>query len=164
MRNAIWVLCIFAATWGAIGLSPYGLPAMAIPIAISAALLGWTSRIALPGRTRNEGKRIGRLIAMWSSVQGVAIFATFALCQRLGIPDAAVPILAIIVGLHFLPLARGIPTPIYDATGLGMIAVGAVALLLPPAIRYAATGIPCATILWVTCLVVVARGRRSVFA
>ena len=164
MRNAIWVLCIFAATWGAIGLSPYGLPAMAIPIAISAVLIGWTSRIPLPGRTATEGKRIGRLIAFWSSVQGVAIFAAFALCPLLGIPDAAVPILAIIVGLHFLPLARGIPAPIYDATGLAMIAVGAVALLLPASIRYAATGIPCAIILWVTCLVVVARGRRSVFA
>lgn len=164
MRGAIWVLCIFATVWGVIGLSPLGLPATAIPIAISVVLIGWASRMALPGRTGADAKRIGRLIAFWSSVQGVAIFATFALCQRLGITDAAVPILAIIVGLHFLPLARGIPTPIYDATGLAMIVVGAVALLLPAPIRYAATGIPCAIILWVTCLALVARGRRSVFA
>ncbi len=164
MRGAIWVLGVFAAIWGAIGFSPLGLPAMAIPIAISAGLIGWASRIDLPERTAAEGRRIGRLIAIWSSIQGVAIFATFTLCPKLGIPDAAVPILAIIVGLHFLPLARGIPVQVYYATGLAMIAVGALALLLPPVDRYAATGIPCALILWASCGALIARGRRLMVA
>ena len=164
MRGAIWVLGIFAAVWGAIGLSPLGLPAMAVPVAISVILIGWTSRLALPERGIAETRRIGRLIAIWSSVQGVAIFATFVLCPRLGIPDAAVPILAIIVGLHFLPLARGIPVQVYYATGSAMIAVGALALLMPPTVRYAATGIPCAIILWASCMTLIARGRRLMVA
>lgn len=164
MRGAIWVLGIFAAIWGAIGLSPLGRPAMAIPVAVSVALIGWASRLDLPERDAAERRRIGRVIALWSSIQGVAIFATFALCPRYGIPDAAVPMLAIIVGLHFLPLARGIPVQVYYATGTAMIAVGAAALLLPPAIRYPATGIPCALILWSSCLTLIARGRRLAFA
>lgn len=164
MRGAIWVLGIFAAIWGAIGLSPLGLPAMAIPIVVSAALIGWASRMDLPERTATDKKRIGRLIALWSGIQGVAIFATFALCPRFGIPDAAVPILAIIVGLHFMPLARGIPMPVYYATGPAMIAVGALALLLPPVDRYATTGIPCALILWASCGALIARGRRLMVA
>ena len=159
MRNAIWVLCVFAAIWGAIGLSPFGLPAMAMPIAASAVLVGWTSRIPLPGRTATEGKRIGRLIAFWSSVQGVAIFAAFALCPLLGIPDAAVPILAIIVGLHFLPLARGIPVPLYYATGLALIVQGLGAMLLPGDQRMALVGFTSAVILWVSSALLIRQVR-----
>ncbi len=164
MRGAIWVLNIFAVIWGTIGLAGFGWPAKAIPIAISTALIVWASRVPAPVRTAADAKRIGRLIGTWTVIQGIAIFATFALSPKLGIPDAAVPILAIIVGLHFLPLARGIPMPVYFATGLAMIAVGAVALLLPAANRYLATGIPCAIILWASCGALVQRGRRSVFA
>ncbi|PTQ64045.1 hypothetical protein C8J45_104291 [Sphingomonas sp. PP-CE-3G-477] len=164
MRGAIWVLNIFAAIWGTIGFTGFGWPAMAVPIVISTALIVWASRVPSPVRTAAEAKRIGRLIGAWTAVQGVAIFATFALCPRFGIPDAAVPILAIIVGLHFLPLARGIPMPVYYATGSAMIAAGAIALLLPAADRYFATGIPCAIILWVSCIALVQWGRRNVLA
>lgn len=161
MRGAIWVLNIFAAIWGAIGLSRLGSPTMAAPIIVSAALIVWGSQIPSLPRPAGEGARIGRLIGIWSSVEGVAIFATFALTKRFGVPDAAMPILAIIVGLHFVPLARGIPMPIYFGTGAAMIAVGAGALLLPATERYAATGIPCAAILWATCVALIVRGRRQ---
>ena len=113
MRGAIWVLNIFAAIWATIGLAGFGWPAMAVPIVISTALIVWASRVPARVRTAADAKRIGRLIGTWIVVQGIAIFATFALSPKLGIPDAAVPILAIIVGLHFLPLARGIPMPVY---------------------------------------------------
>ncbi len=164
MRGATWVLNIFAAIWGTIGLTGFGWPATAVPIAISTALIVWASRVPARARTAADAKRIGRLIGTWTVIQGIAIFATFALSPKLGFPDAAVPILAIIVGLHFLPLARGIPMPVYYATGLAMIVVGTVALLLPAADRYLATGIPCAIILWTSCIALVQRGRRSVFA
>ena len=162
MRGAIWVLNIFGAIWGAIGLAGLGWPAKALPIVISTALITWASRIPAPERTAADAKRIGRLIGIWTMVEGVAIFATFALTPKLGIPDAAVPILAIVVGLHFLPIARGIPMPVYYATGLAMIATGAVALLMPAADRYAATGIPCAIILWASCVAIGQRARRRV--
>jgi hypothetical protein len=160
MRGGIWVLNIFAAIWGEIALIHLGWPVMAVPIGISVALLVWASRIRLPSRSAKEGARVGRLIGVWTAVEGVAIFATFALCPRLGIPDAAVPVLAIVVGLHFLPLAVGMPSPIYYATGPAMIAVGGAALLLPAADRYVATGIPCAIILWVSSVGLVLRGTR----
>ncbi|KQN27706.1 hypothetical protein ASE88_15320 [Sphingomonas sp. Leaf38] len=162
MRSAIWVLNIFATIWGAIGLAGVGWPARAVPMVISVLLITWASRIPAPERTAADSKRIGRLIGTWTMVEGVAIFATFALTPKLGVPDAAVPILAIVVGLHFLPIARGIPMPVYYATGLAMIATGAVALLLPGAVRYAATGLPCAIILWASCVAIGQRARRRV--
>ncbi len=164
MRGAISVLNIFATIWGVIGLAGFGWPAKAVPTAISVMVITWASRIPAPDRTAADAKRIGRLIGIWTMVEGIAIFATFALTPKLGVPDAAVPILAIVVGLHFLPLARGIPMPVYYATGLAMIAAGAVALLLPADDRYAATGLPCAIILWASCVAIGQRARRRIFA
>ena len=164
MRAAIWVLTIFGAIWGVIGLAGLGWPGTAVPIVISVMLIIWASRIAAPVRAAADAKRIGRLIGIWTMVEGIAIFATFALTPVLGIPDAAVPILAIVVGLHFLPIARGIPTPVYYATGSAMIATGAIALLLPAADRHAATGIPCAIILWASCVAIGQRSHRGILA
>lgn len=162
MRIGIWVLNIFAAIWAAIGLSGLGMPAIALPVLISAALIVWGNRIPEPPRGVEEAARVRRLVAIWSSVEGVAIFATFALCARLGLPDVPIPMLAIIVGLHFLPLARGLSVAIYYATGAAMIAVGAIALLLPAPERHLATGISCALILWASCLAIFIRaGRRG---
>ena len=162
MRAAIWVLTIFGAIWGGIGLARFGWPVMAVPVVISVMLIAWASRIAAPVRAAADASRIGRLIGIWTMVEGIAIFATFALTPVLGIPDAAVPILAIVVGLHFLPIARGIPTPVYYATGSAMIATGAIALLLPAADRHAATGIPCAIILWASCVAIGQRSQRGI--
>ncbi len=162
MRGAIWVLNIFATIWGVIGLAGFGWPAKAVPTAISVMVITWASRIPAPERTAADAKRIGRLIGIWTMVEGIAIFATFALTPVLGMPDAAVPILAIVVGLHFLPIARGIPTPVYYATGSAMIATGAIALLLPAADRHAATGIPCAIILWASCVAIGQRSQRGI--
>ncbi len=131
MRGAIWVLNIFATVWGTIGLAGFGRPAKAIPMVISVLLITWASRIPAPERTAADSKRIGRLIGICTMVDGLAIFATFALTPKLGVPDAAVPILA-------------------------------VALLLPAADRYAATGIPCAIILWASCVAIGQRARRRV--
>ncbi len=58
MRAAIWVLTIFGAIWGIIGLAVFGWPGMAVPIVISVMLIIWSSRIAAPVRTAADAKRI----------------------------------------------------------------------------------------------------------
>ena len=89
MRAGVWILNVFAAIWGAIGVSRYGWPTMAIPVAISSVLIVWGSRMPAPLRSAEEGRRIGWLVAAWSSAEGVAIFATVALCARLGLNEHA---------------------------------------------------------------------------
>lgn len=163
MRSGILILNLFAIAWCGLGLFGAGLPGMAllVPVAISGALILWARRVPAPPRSAADGARIGRLVGIWSALEGGAIFVAVTICQNIGAPDAVVPALAIIVGLHFLPLARGIPVRLYYVTGLALVSVGAAALLLPGPDRLAPVGFAAAAILWASCAALIGRASRS---
>lgn len=165
MRGGIWVLTIFAAIWGVVGVLGTGMSPVlaAIPVAISAALLFWATRQSPAPISEAAQARIGRLVGIWSAVEGVAIFVGVTVCQNIGAPHAVAPVIAIIVGLHFLPLARGIPVPLYYLTGAALVATGGGALLLSEPARIAVTGFGSAAILWVSCVaLVLGKGARVI--
>lgn len=159
MRGGIWVLTIFAAIWFVVGAAGEGLPwaALVIPAAISGTLLVWGRRAA--GEPAAQGGHVGRLVGIWSAVEGVAIFVAVTICQNIGARDAVVPVIAIIVGLHFLPLARGIPVPLYYATGAALIVLGLGALLLPGNERMGVVGLSAAAILWLSCTLLIRQAK-----
>ena len=165
MRGGIWVLTIFAAIWGVVGVLGTGMPPVlaALPVAISAVLLFWATRQTPAPIPEAAQARIGRLVGIWSAVEGVAIFVGVTVCQNIGAPHAVAPVIAIIVGLHFLPLARGIPVPLYYASGAALVATGGCALLLAEPARMAVTGFGSAMILWVSCVaLVLGKGARTI--
>jgi len=165
MRGGIWVLTIFAAIWGALGVLGAGMPPLlaAVPVAVSIALFFWATRQPSAPVPEAEQARIGRLVGIWSAVEGVAIFAGVTVCQNIGAAHAIPPVIAIIVGLHFLPLARGIPVSAYYGTALALIATGVGVLLwLPPSHQLPATGWLAAVILWVSCVELVSAPGRGI--
>lgn len=153
MRSGIWILNLFAALWcvAAVVGGELPLPVLIVPVAISGALITWGYR-ATANFSEARNPRIGRLVGIWSAVEGVTIFLAINVCRNIGAPNASLPVVAIIVGLHFLPLARGFPRPLYYATGTGLVVIGVIALLLPGADRYAFTGFGSAIILWISCV------------
>jgi energy-converting hydrogenase Eha subunit E len=65
------------------------------------------------------------------------------------------PVVAIIVGLHFLPLARWLPGPIYYLTGALLVVVGlAGAAVQEPTVRILTVCIGAAGVLWLSCAIV----------
>lgn len=158
MRGGIWVLNIFAAIWFVVGAVGAGLPwaVLAVPAVISGALIGWGLRTTGTERPRNPN--VGRLVGIWSAVEGVAIFVAANVCINIGAREAIAPVIAIIVGLHFLPLARGIPLPLYYATGAALVALGLAALLFPGPER-GLTGLGAAVILWVSCALLIRQAQ-----
>lgn len=163
MRSAIWVLNIFAAIWGVVafaGFQPHWL--MAIPVAISAGLIFRAQQFELPERSAEDERRAKRLVMIWSAVEGVAIFLAANFCINFGAKDAVAPAIAIIVGLHFLPLAHSMPVPLYYATGILLILVGGAALLfLPEYVRTLGTGLGSAIVLWGSGLALARRRIRA---
>lgn len=161
MRGGIWVLTIFAAIWGAggivVGHGPVWLAIL--PVAISVAMLLWASRQPLGTGNPVEGDHVGRAVGIATAIEGVAIFLVANVLFNLNMPTLLLPAIAIIVGLHFIPLARWIPVPLYYRTGAGLIAVGLAAALLPPQDRAIATGVAAAAVLWASCILLVRRGR-----
>ncbi len=164
MRSGYWVVAIFAAAWAGAGLmvSGYPMAMIAIPVIISAGLLAWA--YAMPATAETMGPRVRAIVARWSMVEGGAIVVVANILPRIHHADALFPAVAIIVGLHFLPLARAIPVPIYAATGFALILAGAGGILLPAAERPIAIGLAAAIILWATALHRLLAARRAAAA
>jgi hypothetical protein len=78
---------------------------------------------------------------------------------KLGRPDLLLPGLAIIVGLHFVPMAKALKVPAYFATAAGMTAIGLASLAVSDPLRTSLTGLGCAVILWITIALPLTPGR-----
>ena len=163
MRTGIIVLNVFAALWGgaAIVSAHWPLWLIALPVLVSGGMIGWAGRALAHVGARHDAARVGRLVGIWSAVEGVAILVAVNVLNAIGRGDAIGPAIAIIVGLHFLPLARGIPVRLYYATGGAIVLAGALALLLPGPERLPAAGVAAALILWASALAIILRGRAS---
>jgi hypothetical protein len=161
MRGGIWVLNIMAAIWGVAGVLIDHRPAwLAIfPILISLALLAWSSRQPVGTGNPVEGDHVGRIVGIATGIEGVAIFVVANVLLNLHQPTLIMPAIAIIVGLHFIPLARWIPVPLYYRTGIALVVVGLAATLVPSDERAITTGMASALVLWLSGVLLVRSGR-----
>ena len=109
-----------------------------------------------------ERKRRGRVIGIASTVEGAMIFAAIADLVKLGRRDLIAPAVAVIVGLHFLPIARWLPAPIYYLTAALLVAVGmAGAIVQDLPARILTVCIGAAAALWLSCGMVLLRADRQ---
>jgi len=156
MRFGIGVLCVFAAIWGVAGVLVDKMPAawMALPIAVSLAVLAYALR--RPDSRTEPRPHVGRLVGIWSGIEGVAMFVAANVLIATHHREALMPAFAIIVGAHFLPLARGIPVRLYYLTGAALVAVGIAGLLAPLQVPLF-VGASAAVILWASAIAL-ARG------
>lgn len=164
MRIAIWVLSGFAALWALGGiLSLHWPPALAaIPFALSALFVIAARRAPVTaGGARSSRSRLVRLILIWDLVEVAAIILVVNLLPHFGLSHAITPAIVIAVGLHFIPLARGIPYSGYYWTAAAVTAVGIVALFLPPPLHIAVAAFGAAIMLWLTVAWLLARGSRA---
>ena len=150
------IMSVFAAIWGFLALHLSGQVAwmQAVPIAVSlvlilAALAG--GRHAVPP-SPEERRRIGRAVMLWSAIEGVIIFGGVNFLGNTGHTDWTMAFIAVVVGLHFFPLARSLRVPLYWLTGLGLIGVAVASLALVPfgVAQNATIGLGCAMVLWLT--------------
>jgi hypothetical protein len=121
---------------------------------------------ALRGRHRfeqaspEEHARRDRLVGIASGGEGLAIFLAMIVLGNLGLSDYAAPVIAIIVGLHFVPLARWLPAHLYYGTGALLIVLGVYGFAIrPPDRRLLIVSVGAACILWLTCIIVLGRAR-----
>ncbi len=154
MRIGLYVVCAFAALWGALAMAGLGLPVWSrVAPALVSLLLVRLLAPRTPGprdRSPPERRRVGRLVATWSGAEVVAMLVAVNLLARTGHAAWAVSAAVFIVGLHFFPLARGLPFRAYWITGALMCAAGAAGLLVPPAQAQTLSAGLAALVLWGT--------------
>ena len=154
MRLGLYVLCAFAAVWGVTALTVLGAPAwfLAAPVLISVGVAAWAGpKVFAPSdRTAADGRRVFRVVALWSGLQTVGILAAAVILTKQHQERLFIPVMALCVALHFIGLAWRLPFRAYYATGGLLTLTSLVALLLPgsePALIGATAG---ALILWAT--------------
>jgi len=107
---------------------------------LTAALLGlayWRYRVHAPALAAQpetpEQRRASRIFQIVNAAQWVLILVVGNVLANLGLGAWVIPAVIIIVGLHFLPLARVFANPPHYVTGLALVAIGAGYPLLTPA-------------------------------
>ena len=156
--GAVTVMSSFAAIWWGVGLTAAGRGSFllnAFGLATSAVLivLGW--RRAAQATAADVRKHRGRVVGIASGAEGVMIVVAAKMLANTGRSELIAPVVAIIVGLHFLPLARWLPGPIYYLTGALLVIVGfASTAILEPTARTLTVCIGAAAVLWLSCAVV----------
>jgi hypothetical protein len=135
---------------------------LAAPFAVFAAIAlaaGYVLR--LPGAGIVLPERVGRVI-MWSSIgEGVGIFIAANVVQNVHRPDLLLPAMALVVGLHFLPIAAAAAfRPFYALGGALVVAAVAGATAAQP-LGGATTGFAAAGVLWIAALLAIRRDWRA---
>ncbi|MDQ2993193.1 MAG: hypothetical protein M3R30_10305 [Candidatus Eremiobacteraeota bacterium] len=127
-----------------------------VPVAISVLLFLICSRAAsnAPPRSAAERRTISRAVAWATGAEGLAIVASVNVLVNVHLPDEIVPVIAVIVGLHFLYLAAKMPAQTYYVTGGLLVLAGLAGSALPMPERLQAVCASAAIVLWGTSLVV----------
>lgn len=154
MRTGIAILSVMAGIWAAWSLyaahsGPWAYVGGLI-VAIIPMLLMATRRFA--PRSADEARRIGRLVGLASFAEVVAIVVGVQVLVHLGRPDLIVSLIAVVVGLHFFPLARWIPMPKYYRCGLTLLTAGCVGVPVPAEYRVLFVAAVASAALWLTAL------------
>jgi len=79
-----------------------------------------------------EGKKMGTAYGIIFGLEGIFIPVAVFICFQLGKPELSLPAIALVVGLHFYPMARIFQRTLdyYLATWATLIAIGAIVLTL----------------------------------
>jgi hypothetical protein len=154
MKIGISILSFWAAVWAVWALNTGRAALWAYPGALIVALapLFLMAPRLSPEGTKEQAKRIGRVVGLATLFETVAIVAGIQWAVSAGRLDLLVCVVAAAVGIHFLPLARWMPVPRYYLTGLALLAAACAGLVLPSGLRDVFVASAASAILWATAL------------
>ena len=163
--TGVMIMSVFAAIWWVIGGRASGYPAVVaygVPLLVTGTMLALAWRRSPSGDPEPGPDTSGRVIGIASAAEGVLILVAVIVLDNAGRADWKIPVIAIIVGLHFLPIARWLPARSYYLTAALLVAVGAIGLALPAGRqRTTVVTVGAACILWLTSAAVVYRLRNA---
>ena len=174
--TAAIVLAAFGCVWALGCLSAFSDTLFAVLLVLSVAVTGGLLFLSLrlrraaarlPRRPMqpSEVARIRGRFNLVGVVQGLGIGVVVFAGIKLGRPEWIPASVALIVGLHFFPLATLFRTPLYNATGAGLCLVAVATPMLAfgsDAVWSVVPGLGAAAILWVTSAIAATNGLAAV--
>ncbi|MFF7895206.1 hypothetical protein ACFZDI_25615 [Streptomyces sp. NPDC007907] len=114
-RRGVLVLSVFALLWAvaaasgagsATDVAPLGIEGAALLLTAAAIYLGYRENAASSPRLVNLPLRWARGVGIVNTIELVAVFVVIAASNAAGLPQVVPAGIALVVGLHFFPLAR----------------------------------------------------------
>ncbi|WP_329420345.1 hypothetical protein OG810_15075 [Streptomyces sp. NBC_01693] len=169
-RRGTVVLSVFALVWafaGASGLASSGaalaVEIIAVPVTAAALFLAYRKGAAPSPRPVDLPANWARSVGIVNVVELAAIFGVIAASNASGHPAFIPPAIALVVGLHFFPLARLYDQWQYKGTAVALCAAALLGLVLIAAglsdggVR-AVAGLASAVTLWASAYHVAVKG------
>ena len=153
--------CVFAAMTLALQMHWHG-PMLGVPfVAFAMIAFAGVRVLRLPGVGVVRSERAGRVI-MWSTIgEGIGLFVAANVVVNLGRSDLLLPAMALIVGLHFLPMGRAIPFKPFYVLGSVLLISAIAGLALTQPVGGTVAGFASAAALTVAAILAVDRDRRA---
>jgi hypothetical protein len=173
IKSGVPFYAFFGLGWLLAGLGHYGGTAtgvagtLGLAIALTLVLL---SRKLSFGQTIEGPDDLSattrRQFGLINVVQWGLIASIVVACRVGGQPGLIMPLVAVVVGLHFLPLARVFADPRLIAPGAVLTAVGVTGLIaravsVSQAAVFTLVGVGCALTLWLTAGWMIVAGKRE---
>jgi NADH:ubiquinone oxidoreductase subunit 6 (subunit J) len=165
MRAAVVTLCVFATLWFAFGLYSAGshlwvLYGIAVVLSV-ALVLGVPKNDASPAGTRRHRARV---IGIASGLEALAIVAALLVIPPSQQAHWVTPVIAAIVGLHFIPIAHYLPYKPYYIAGIALVCVAVAGAAIDlagfgDAASQLTVGLGSAIVLWLTSAAIVRTAR-----
>lgn len=162
------LMCIFAGAWWWAGVALSGQPTalgLVGPV-ISLVVIGVVRLFMRSGVAPDaaERKRAGRVLGWAVAFEAIAIVVAINVLRALHQEDLTLPAIAVIVGLHFLPLASGLRLRRYYISAAALVLLGGGSVFVDAAVRPLVVGAGSAAVLWLTCLSRLRPAAQSVHA
>lgn len=129
-------------------------------IVFAAILIAALAVMRRPGKRLTMSRETERVV-MWSSIaEGIGIFVGIQLVVNLGHPAWQLPVISLVVGLHFLPIARVAALSAFYVLGGVLIAAAILGIALPSPLGPTISGFSAALALWTAAIMAVRREAR----
>lgn len=145
VASGVLFMAFFSTLWASIGIGGLqgwgGLwPTIVVVLIGIGLLIGGISLLLASRRLSNqvaeEDARRGRRIGMWFGItfasEGILIAVASVICNAINRFDLFFPIMAIIVGLHFLPLVALFEVQMYYLVGVLLCLLAIITLVVVP--------------------------------
>lgn len=154
--GAVFAALTMHRQWQIVGIT------LAVPFIVSLAIwVAAAQTIRLKGNGIDMSERTKKALIWSSAGEGIGIFVAVNIVNNLKRPDLLLPAMALVVGLHFLPIGHAASFRPFYTLGVVLLLSAAIGFMVAAPVGGQIAGIAAALGLWFASVTAVRRERQA---